>query len=169
MARETLYELTSQLEMLMALSNDPDVDPQTLLDTMESVEGDYDAKMEGYAKVITSIEAQTKAIREEEKRLAERRKTKENNIAKMKKVMFESMKTVEKDVAGGNLFTIRIQKNGGNVPVIVDWLSEDLPDELVKITRTPDLEKIREQLMLGNQTVKKMAHFGERGESLRIV
>lgn len=168
MVSETLYELTAELAELMALSNEPDVDPVTLLDTMEAVSGDYDTKMEGYAKVIADIDNQIESIKNEEKRLAARRKIKENNIARMKQVMFDSLKATGKKSAGGNLFTISIQANGGKIPVVVDWLTEDLPDELVKITRTPDIEKIREQLSIANPDVEKMAHFGERGEGLRI-
>ena len=124
--------------------------------------------MESYAKVIKNLEADIDALKTEAKRLTDKRKVLENNIDRLKKAMFDSMKAVGKTKAGGQLFTVAIQKNGGKLPVIV---AEDadlsiLPDQLVKVVESPDLEAIRELLEAGK--VVEGFTLGERGESLRI-
>ncbi len=162
-----LYELTSDLITLQELLEES-VDDQLLQDTLEAVQGEYDVKMEAYAKVIKNLEANMDALKAEVKRLTDKRKVLENNIDRLKKAMFDSMKAVGKTKAGGQLFTVAIQKNGGKVPVIMaaDADLSILPDQLVKVVESPDLEAIRELLEAGK--VVEGFTLGERGESLRI-
>ena len=162
-----LYELTADLITLQELLEES-VDDQLLQDTLEAVQGEYDVKMEAYAKVIKNLEADIDALKAEAKRLTDKRKVLENNIDRLKKAMFDSMKATGKTKAGGQLFTVAIQKNGGKLPVIV---AEDadlsiLPDQLVKVVESPDLEAIRELLEAGK--VVEGFSLGQRGESLRI-
>jgi chaperonin cofactor prefoldin len=162
-----LYELTSDLITLQELLEES-VDDQLLQDTLEAVQGEYDVKMESYAKVIKNLEADIDALKAEAKRLTDKRKVLENNIDRLKKAMFDSMKATGITKAGGQLFTVAIQKNGGKLPVIVSNNVDlsILPDQLVKVVESPDLEAIRELLEAGK--VVEGFTLGERGESLRI-
>lgn len=159
-----LYELTSDLLVLQEMLEDS-VDDQCLLDTLEGVQGEYEIKLEAYCKVIKNLEADMEALKSEAKRLTDKRKVLENNVDRLKKAMFDSMKATGTDKIKGALFTVAIQRNGGKLPVIVDVDTSELPDELVKITESPDLEAIGKLLEAGEC---KYAHYGERGESLRI-
>lgn len=145
-----------------------DVDADILADTLEVVEGEYDYKLESYCKIIKNLESDVEALKAEAKRLTDKRKVLENNIDRLKKSMFDSMKAIGKDKVKGTLFTVAIQKNGGKIPVIVaeDMNTADLPDELVHIVESPDLDAIRERLEAGAEI--KGFTLGERGESLRI-
>lgn len=161
----SLYEVTGNILALQELLENPLDDEDILKDTLEAVQGEYEAKIEAYCKVIKNIEADMEALKTEAKRLTDKRKTLENNVDGLKKAMFDSMKATNTPKVKGQLFTVAIQKNGGKLPVIVDVDTKDLPDELVKIVESPDLEAIGKLLESGNC---KYAHFGERGESLRI-
>lgn len=160
-----LYELTSDLVALQELLEDSLEDEQLLLDTLEAVQGEYDAKMEAYAKVVKNLEADMEALKTEAKRLTDKRKVLENNVSRLKSAMYESLKATGKTKAGGQVFTVAIQKNGGKLPVIVDVDVSELPDECVKVVESPDLEAIGKLLDAGKCL---FAHYGERGESLRI-
>lgn len=160
-----LYELTSDLLVLQEMLENPLDDEQVLKDTLEAVQGEYEGKLEAYCKVIKNLEADRDAKKSEAKRLTDSAKTLDNNIERLKKAMFDSMKTTNTPKVKGQLFTVAIQKNGGKLPVIVDVDTSELPDELVKIVESPDLEAIGKLLESGNC---KYAHYGERGESLRI-
>lgn len=157
-----LYELTAVYQRL-----------QNQLESGEDVEGiiavigdELEAKADGYARVIRNMESQVSAFKEEEKRIAENRKRLEAGIERLKQNLFESMKATGKEKFKTDLFSFSIQKNGGKIPVIVDVETELLPDDLVQITEKPDLEAIRKYIEeTGDLTY---AHFGERGESLRI-
>lgn len=163
-----LYEITGDLLQLQAMLED-DVDPEVLADTLEAVQGEYEFKLESYCKVIKNLEADVVGIKAEEQRLSSKRKVLENNIERLKKAMFDSMKTTNTPKVKGQLFTVAIQKNGGKIPVIVDVDTSKLPDDYVKIVESPDLDAIRKALEdEADNIIKTMAHLGERGESLRI-
>lgn len=163
-----LYELTGDLLKLQEMLED-DVDPEALADTLEAVQGEYEIKLENYCKVIKNLEADIVGIKAEVDRLTNKKKVLENNIDRLKKAMFDSMKATDTSKVKGNLFTVAIQKNGGKIPVIVDVETQYLPDDYVKIVESPDLEAIRKALEdEADNIIKGMAHLGERGESLRI-
>lgn len=157
-----LYELTAVYQRL-----------QNQIEAGEDVEGilavigdELEAKADGYARVIRNMEAQVESFKAEEKRIAENRKRLEAGIDRLKQNLFESMKATGKEKFKTDLFSFSIQKNGGATPVIVDVPTEELPDDLVQITEKPDLKAIAAYIeKTGDLT---FAHFGERGESLRI-
>lgn len=160
-----LYDLTADLLALQEMLESPLDDEDVLKDTLEAVQGEYEIKLEAYCKVIKNLEADAEALKTEAKRLTDKRKVLENNIDRLKKAMFDSMKATNTDKVKGQLFTVAIQKNGGKLPVIVDVDVSELPDELVKVVESPDLEAIGKLLESGESMY---AHYGERGESLRI-
>ncbi len=69
-----LYDLTGEMLQLQNLLMDPDIDPQLIEDTIESLDFDYEKKLEGYAKIIKNFEALTEASKKEEERIKDRRK-----------------------------------------------------------------------------------------------
>lgn len=157
-----LYELTAVYQRL-----------QDQIEAGEDYEGilavigdEIETKADGYARVIRNMESQAAAFKEEEKRIAENRRRLETSIERLKQNLFDSMKATGKEKFKTDLFTFSIQKNGGSMPVIVDVPTEKLPDDLVQITEKPDLKAIAKYIEeTGDLTY---AHFGERGESLRI-
>ncbi len=164
----SLYNITGDLLTLQDLLSESLEDDQCLLDTLEAVQGEYEVKMESYCKVIKNLEADAEALKNEAKRLTDKRKVLENNIDRLKKAMFDSMKATNTDKVKGQLFSVSIQKNGGKLPVIVSDnvdLSK-LPDNLVVVTKSAALDAIREVLESG-KTVEGFT-LGERGQSLRI-
>lgn len=162
-----LYELTGDiLKLQNLLASGEVVDAELLKDVITDTEADYEEKIESYAMVIKNLSADIAALKEEADRLTSRRKTLEANIDSLKSRMFDSMKATNTPKIKGRLFTISIQANGGKIPVIVDVDTADLPDNLVKIEEKPDLDAISKYIAANPDT--KLAHFGERGESLRI-
>ena len=160
-----LYDLTSDVMLLQDMLENELDDEQMLLDTLEGVQYEYEYKLEQYAKIIRNLEADANAYKLEATRLNDRRKTIENNIDKLKKHMFESMKATGITKVKGSVLNVSIQKNGGKLPVIVDCDVKDLPSHAVKVVESPDLEAIRKLIDAGECD---FARYGERGESLRI-
>ena len=162
-----LYELTGDLLKLQDLLTSGEViDNELLADVISDTTDDYNEKIESCAKIVKNIIGDVDAIKGEIERLTARKKALENNAASLKARMFDSMKATNKPKIKGALFTVSIQANGGRLPVIVDVPTADLPDNLVKIKEDPDIEAIT--AFLEKNPNSKLAHFGERGESLRI-
>lgn len=157
-----LYELTTTYQQLQDLIESGE-DYEGVLDTIND---EIENKADGYAKVIRNMEGQIEAFKTEEKRLAEKRKSLEHAVDRIKGNLFDSMQKTGKTKFKTELFSFAIQKNGGALPIIVDVPVDDLPDDLVIITEKPDLKAIKKLIEeTGDLTY---AHFGERGESLRI-
>lgn len=162
----TMYELTAEYMDVLNLATDPEIPADVIADTLEGIDAEIEIKAENTAKIMKELEANAAALKAEEKRLNERRKSIESNIQRIKDRLFEAMKTTGKTKFKTDLFSFSIQKNGGKLPVVLDVKdTSELPDELVKITETANIDAIRELLDAGDN---RFAHYGERGESLRI-
>lgn len=161
----TLYELTEELRLILEMAEDDD-DDEALWGSWEAVSGEFDDKVENYCKVIKQMEADVTAIKEEEKRLSERRKRIENRIEHMKQNIQTALNATGKRRAGGNLFTASIRANGGRLPLIIDVDDEHVPWEFQKVKVSANTEAIRDALDHGREL--DFAHYGERGESLSI-
>lgn len=129
-----LYELsTSYLQIQEMILEGA----EGLEDTLESLNDAIEEKAVGYAKVIKNIEGQVLAIKEEEKRLAERRRSLESNIKRLKENLELSMLDTGKKKIKTNLFTFNIQKNPPSVKILDE---EAIPsDYLVK--QKPKIDK----------------------------
>lgn len=163
----SLYELTGNILEFQTMIEENELPPDVIADTMESLEGEFDEKLESYCKVIKNLESDMNGLDSEIKRLTERKKSYKQNIDNMKSAMFEAMKAAGIPKVKGQIFTVAIQKNGGKIPVILDVQdTSELPDEFVRIKEEADVEALR--TYIEKHGTCKYAHYGERGESLRI-
>ena len=162
-----IYEIASDLLYLQSMLEDPEMDPQLLADTMEAVEGELEYKADQYARMMRNMESQISGIDAELNRLTARKKALKANVDRMKDTLQQAMVETGKRKFKTDLFSFNIQKNGGKIPVILDVKdTSELPDDLVRIKEEADLDAIRAFIEANGSC--KYAHFGERGESLRI-
>ena len=160
----TLYDITGRMVELLSIADDEDIEADVFKDTLEGLEGEYDDKIEAYCKAIKNMESDAKAFDEESKRLKAKKEKLEHNIDRMKKTVFESLKLMDKRSAGGKVLKASIQINGGRLPLVVE--EEKVPFEFQKVKTEPNNDAIRDALDAGVEL--DFAHYGERGESLRI-
>ncbi len=160
----TLYELTVELETLLYLAEDPDTDPEVIRDTMEGVEGEFEIKAEGYAKVIAQLSMEADGLKAEIERLSARKTTMENNAKRMKKILEEAMIRTGNRKFKTPLFSFRIQKNTPSVVLDTD----QIPEKYL-IPQDPKIDKvaIKKALNDGDEDAAKIAHL-ESTESIRI-
>ena len=162
----TIYELTGEyLNYQMMLESADWEDADLILEEMEKLNDELDRKADGYARIIRNMEANINAYRTEERRMADRRKTAENIVSRMKADLQNAMTVTGKKTIDTGLFRLAVTKNGGALPVIIDD-EEWIPAEMWNVTRVPNKQKIADYI---NETGDiSFAHFGERSESLRI-
>lgn len=166
-----LYELTAEFQHLQDLleNNGGEItkdEAEEIYKAIQFTEKNIDEKAENYARIIKNFEGSIEAIKAEKKRLSDKQSVLENGIDRLKANLEEAMLKLNKREIKSDLFKIKIQKNGGTLPVIVDVPVEELEDEFVVVTEKPDLKAIAKYIEeTGDIT---FAHFGERGESLRI-
>lgn len=162
----SLYELTGQyLEFEQMLEN-PEVDQEALNDLLNTLSDEIEIKADNYAKIIRNFEGNVAAIKLEQDRLAKKKATLESAIKRLKDNLQFCMVSTGKRNFKTDLFSFNIQKNGGADPVVLDVDISFLPDNLVKVTVEPDKKAITDYIKETGDL--SYAHFGERGESLRI-
>lgn len=162
----SMYELTADYKTVLDMAFDTEIDPQAITDTLESIAAEIEVKAENTAIIMKELDAECAKLKAEEQRLNNRRKAYENHIVNLKQGLFDAMKLTGKDKFKTDLFSFSIAKNGGKIPVIVDVDTADLPDNLVTITEKPNLDAIA--AFLEQNPESTLAHFGQRGETLRI-
>src|SRR5690554_44600 len=111
-----LYELTENYLQLLEMAED--MDPELLRDTLESIQESIEDKAENTAKLIKSLEADVKAIKEEEKRLADRRKALEKKIENIKDYLQDQLELAGIDKVKRPTITVSIQNNPPSVRIV---------------------------------------------------
>jgi len=110
-----LYELVHSYKRVQEMADD--LDQQTLLDTLDAIEDSIEDKAENTAKLIRSWEAEANAIKEEEKRLAERRKAVENRISSLKLYLQIQLEVAGIDKVKRPTLTVSIRNNPPSVNI----------------------------------------------------
>jgi hypothetical protein len=145
----------------MAESIENEEDAAAFSQLWSEINGKFEDKAENTACVIKNLEADAKAIEEEEKRLRARRKKLETSAESLKFYLEYHMKTTDVQKVTGKLFTLAIQKN----PPSLKLDQTTLNDKWWVVKREPDNAKIKDALKSGE---KIDGAWLEQGESLRI-
>ena len=162
----TIYEITNDYLQLMQMMEDPELDPQTLADTMEGIEGELEDKADNYARVMKNMEADLNGIKAEIDRLSTRKKTIENNIKRMKEALQFSMETTGKTKFKTELFSFGIRKNAPAVVMDEPYI-ENVPERFLKYSDpTINRSAIKEAIQNG-EDLEGLAHL-ESKNSLSI-
>lgn len=133
-----------------------------LEDTLESLVDAIEDKAIGYAKVMKNIEAQAEAIKSEEKRLSERRKSLDNNIKRLKETLQQTMIYNDMRKIKTDLFNFNIQNNPPSVKVVDESMipKRFYVEQLPKLDRKTLIKELKESEVPGVELTQ--------GESLRI-
>lgn len=158
-----LFDITKEFQQLYELATDPEVDPDVFSDTLEALTGELDVKGRGYVSVIKQLEMEAKQAKEISQQFADKQKTRENHIKQMKEALLFAMTKIGIDQIEAGEWTIKVQKNGGLQPMIIDG---EVPENFKRITIDDDKEKIRKALENGEKL--DFAHLEERGKHISI-
>lgn len=161
----SIYELTEDYMNLLSMAEDPEIDEQAFLDTLEGIDGALEDKADGYAKVMKQLEANAGGLDTEIKRLQERKSLMAKNVERMKATLQKMMETTGKEKFKTELFSFNIQNNPPSL-VLDNEDIEAIPMEyLVPQDPKIDKAKIKADIKAGKEVT--FAHM-ESGRSLRI-
>jgi hypothetical protein len=145
-----LYELTQNYNGLLEKLYDSDIDEQTIIDTLDSIENAIEVKASGIAKINAIIENDITGIDNEIKRLQSMKKTMENRQKRLLDYMFAQLKVLGKETIKADLFTVSIHKNP---PKLIIDHPGDIPASFLTI--------IPQSYQINNAEVKKALAAGE--------
>lgn len=164
-----IYELTDEFRTIWTLMEDGEISDEVLAEVFQCTKDELAIKLEGYCKFIKNVEGDIEALKNEEKRLHERRQSLENTVERAKVAMQAAMDAAgERSLACGT-FKVGVQKNPPKI-VIDDPYIENIPERYL-IAQDPTINKklMLEDLKNGGSVpeLEGIAHV-EQGESIRI-
>jgi Siphovirus Gp157 len=167
----SLFSISEDLERLNELLDEigDDTQQQELLsEWLQQLGTERDRKLDGYAALISEMQARAEARKSEAQRLMELAKADERRAQLLKerlKWFFESqqLKTIET-----TRYRLSLAKNGGKAPLILrsDLSPHQLPERFRTTSIEPNTNAIRAALEAGENL--DFASLGDRGTSLRI-
>lgn len=110
----SLYELNSDFMKIQEMIESGDDGMQ---DTLESIDLAIEDKIEQTGRVIQNMKAEAEALKNEEKRLADKRKSIEIAIDRLKANIENGLATTGKDKLKTDLFTFAMQNSAPSVKV----------------------------------------------------
>ena len=150
----TLYELTDQYQQLLELESE--IDEQTFIDTLQSIDEAIEDKAENLAKVIKEMEATITTIANEVNRFQSKKQVVANRVSNLKTYLQGEMEKVNKTKIKGELFTVNIQNN---------------PPSL-RVDRTDNIPKdffVEQEPTLDKKALKEAVKNGEVIEGVALV
>lgn len=159
----TLFEITAEFNELYALATAEEVDEQVFNDTLESLTGELEVKGAGYVAVINQLDMEQKKAKELADQFKLKADVRANSIKRMKDALKVAMVQIGTDKIEAGDYTIKLQKNGGKQPLIIDG---DVPESMCKVILEPDKDRIRAAIEEGQDV--GYAHLEERGQHVVI-
>lgn len=139
-----LYEIKEQYLQLLNSSIDEDY----LIDSLESLEADFDDKADNVACYIKQLEYEAEAIKKEIEALKQRNEQKLKEADKLKEYLFNNLKALNKTKIETSRNNIQIKKNPPSVVLdeaFMNWAIQHKP-ELTKVKYEPDKQQIKDIL-----------------------
>jgi uncharacterized protein YlxW (UPF0749 family) len=133
------------------------VDEEIFQDTLSSLEEAIEDKAENVAKLIKCLDSDCKAIKEEEQRLADRRKALENKISSIKEYLQNQMEVAGLNKVKRPTITISIQANPPSVEVMDESLipSTYMVPQPSKIDKRAILTALKEGEFIPGASIKQ--------------
>lgn len=163
---ESIFSLTAEAQRLLELASSAEPDEEQMFqDTLEGLLGAIDKKADDYCYVMSSIKGRSDVVAREINRLKAIEDRLTNTYKRMESALKDSMTALNRKTIETDLHTIKVVKNGGKAPLIMDG---DVPEWYLKteVKQSPDNEKIRKALENGE--LLTFAHLGDRGTHLKI-
>jgi hypothetical protein len=151
-----LYEIAEKHNTaLLAMADIEGLDESVITDTLEALEGEFNDKALSVAGFFQNIEAEIKAMRDAEKRIAERRKFKESSVTRLKDYLQREMIRTGITKIECPQFVISLRNNPESVQIVDESL---IPAEFKRISYEIDKVAIKKAgYCPGAEIVKKQS------------
>ena len=143
-----LYELTDDYNNALSAMQDDGVDDQTIADTLEGLHGEIEEKARAVAAYLQNIKAESVAMKDADDRIAARRKTIDNQVAKMQDYLRDELTKAGIKKLCTPEFTVGIGKPSKTVEV-VDLVKIAAKYLITKTVVTVDKAEIKAAIKAG--------------------
>lgn len=150
-----LYEIANEYLALMQAIDDGEIPEEAIADTLEAITGEIEFKADNIACLLKNIDADIKAIKAEEDRLAERRKAKEKAYDRLKQYLSDVLQStgINKVETARNNISFRKSEAVEIDESFIAWATIHR-DDLLKFSKpTADKTAIKKALKDGSEIV----------------
>lgn len=146
-----LYALANDYIALMQAIDNDELPEECIADTLEAITGEIEIKADNIACMLKNIEAEVKAIKEEEANLATRRKTKEKAYDRLKEYLSTTLQSlgIDKVETSRNKITFRKSESVEIDDTFIEWAQKNREDLLKYSAPTADKTEIKNLLKGG--------------------
>ena len=156
----TLYEMTTDLVNLM----DEEMNENTKEEIIEAIKLQMEVKAENIIAVIRNYETRIEAIKAEEKRLAEYRKSEEKSLERLKEYTTYCMEQLGNKKLDTSLGRISLRKKPASLNIVNEEL---IPSEYKELVQTVKIDKAQIKKDLKDKVIEGV-ELVEGGNSLQI-
>ena len=144
-----LFEIATAYRALAEQLHDTDLPDEVIEDTLEAESGDLVEKLTNIGFVIRNIDAEVSAMKDAEEKIAARRKSKENRIARLKAYALANMLATGKTKIESPYFVMGLRNNPESV--VIDAESQIPADYMREIpaSYSPDRILIKKAIQDG--------------------
>jgi hypothetical protein len=163
-----LYEIDRLLEQFEALLAESGGELEIgMEEEWQRLISSRDDKWRAYIAMIRQMDAEAAAFKLEAERLGAAAKSRVSSAAWLKARLLASMDDAGIDEVKTEIGKLKIM-SAPNRPVLLRVELRNLPDELVRVRREPNMVAIGAELKAGNLAVKELAEFGPASRYVRI-
>lgn len=139
-----LYDMTKNAVELYDLLTSGEIDEQVFNDTLSAM--GVEEKLESYCKVIRQLEADVEMLKAEKDRIAQKQKTAENSITRMKNAVADFLHAQGTEKSSAGIFTVALSTSKA-----VNIVDESKIPVRFLVEQAPKIDKsaIRKELMSG--------------------
>ena len=134
----TLYDITNRYNNVAELLDNPDVPMEVVEEALSSISDEFNVKADNIARFIKDLNATAASIKEEEIRLANRRRSFENRANGLKDYLEANMRAMNIKKVKTNFFSFNIQSNPASVEILDETL---IPKEFKSVEPVTKIDK----------------------------
>lgn len=144
------FELAAQFRQLAELLAEQHDDPQVVADTLDSISGPLDDRLENLAKMVRNLEAADSGVLRTMEDLAARHAALQRAIVRGRQLILDVMQSARRDKVTTALFSLAVKKNP---PAVIIDAPDELPAAFLQYHAppppTPDKKAIAAALKAG--------------------
>ena len=159
-----LYELTNEYQAVLDMSEDDEIPADAIADTLESISAEIEVKADNIACLLKSIDIDINGIKDEESKLAERRKRKQATYDRIKQYLSEELlkSGVAKVETARNMISFRKSETVeiSDEKAFFEWAANNDGDFVIYSSPKPDKTAIKAAIkggadIIGAQILEK--------------
>jgi hypothetical protein len=153
-----LYELDYLIQEVLAAAENGDIEEEAIADTLEALHMERGLKWDNIACLIKAMDAENKAIREEEKVLSDRRQRQERTSDRLRDYLLRSLQQSGERKFKTARCALSLRQSPGTT--VIDDMDK-LPTDFVRLEPKVDRTAIKQAIKSGAEVPGAHIEYGD--------